>query len=136
MKQVFHPAQNWEEYKAGMWRQVSNLDERNRYIEAAADLMREPGRFLSAMLTAIERWPISCEHQLTNQSINHQAWLGHAGCCIETESPEDCTRLGWHTLTKDEQDAANDAADRAYDAWEKSYVKETRGESAKDLFGV
>lgn len=136
MKQVFHPAQNWEEYKAGMWRQVSNPDERNRYIEAAADLMREPDRFLSAMLVAIERWPISCEHQLTNQSINHQAWLGHAGCCIETESPEDCTRLGWHTLTKDEQDAANDVADQAYAAWEKNYLKTTRGEHAKDLFGV
>jgi len=132
MKQVFHPAQDWEEYKAGMWRQVSNPNERNRYIEAAANLMREPDRFLKAMVLAISAWPISCEHQLTNQSINHQAWLGHAGCCVENESPEDCTRLGWHTLTKDEQDAANDAADKAYAIWEKQY---TRGDHAENLFG-
>lgn len=133
MKQVFHAAQTWEEYPAGMWRAVTNPEERQSYITASAALMKDLGAFLEAMLKAVDKWPISCEHQLTNQSINHQAWLGHAGCCIATNSPEDCTRLGWHTLNQAEQDAANLAANQAYEIWRGHYLRRITRD-AKGLF--
>jgi hypothetical protein len=56
--------------------------------------------------------------------MNHQAWIGHAGCAIAVDSPEDMTRLAWRTLTKDQQDAANAAADRAIAVWREKYMKE------------
>jgi hypothetical protein len=103
-----------------MWRNVSG-DKAQSYINAAGDLMRSPEEFKLAMLKAIEEWPISCEVNLTAQGMNRQAWLGHAACCIAVNSPENCTRLGWHTLSQPEQDEANRVADEAIALWEGKY---------------
>lgn len=120
LRRVFHHYERLEETKAGMWR-VTHGDERKAHIAAAAFLMRNPERFEVAMRRAIAEWPLSCENALTAESTNRLAWLGHAGCCIATGSPEEATRAGWHTLTPPEQDAANAAADRALLAWRQTY---------------
>lgn len=117
MARTYHPYTSCEEFDAGMWRNVSGA-ERQRCIRDTAELMRNVQEFRTAMLQAVTDWPISCEHNLSAANVNRQAWLGHAGCCIATGSPEDCTRLGWHKLTQVEQDAANLAADEAISAWE------------------
>ena len=116
-RQVFYHYEELEEHKAGMWRAV--WYDRTRYIEGSAALMRDPEAFLAAMMRAVNEWPKSCEAAMTTPSINRRAWMGHAGCCVALGSPEDLTRLGWHTLTPDEQDAANAAADRAIAEWER-----------------
>lgn len=95
---------------------------RENYINLSADLMRNPIEFESAMKRTVIEWPNSCEAALTASSINHQAWMGHAGCALNHGSPEDMTRLGWRTLTIDEQDAANLSADRAITFWREKYV--------------
>lgn len=100
-----------------MWRNVS-ADEREALKGAAADLMRSTNRFKDSMLRAVNEWPFACQFYLTNPSVNHQAWVGHAGCCIAVNSPEDVTRQAWHTLTQSEQDAANAAADEALKHWD------------------
>jgi hypothetical protein len=117
IKRIFHPYTSWEEYHHGMWRIASNL-ERPGFVRAAAELMMEPARFYDAMMRAVREWPISCEANLTARAVNRRAWLGHAGCCLAVQSPEECTRLGWHTLTTAQQADANAAADRAIAAWE------------------
>ncbi len=121
-KRVYHPYHLWEEYHAGMW-VVTHGQTRLDHVKASANLMRDPQAFEAAMMRAVSEWPYSCEVNLTASSVNRQAWLGHAGCCIATGSPEDCTRLGWHTLTQEQQDAANAAADRAIEAWEVAYAE-------------
>jgi hypothetical protein len=115
-KQVFYPYTELEEHKAGMWRAV--WFDRTQYIDASAALMRDSDAFLVAMFRAVNEWPKSCEAAMTTPSINRRAWMGHAGCCIATGSPEDLTRLGWHSLTIEEQDRANAAADLAIAEWE------------------
>ena len=85
----------------------------------AADLMKNPVRFKAAMVEALTRWPRSCEMNLSAEPVNKIAWLGHAGCCVATQSPEDCTRLAWHTLNKAEQDEANRVAAEALELWTK-----------------
>lgn len=113
---MYHHYEDLEEYHAGMWRIVRGKS-RRKYIEAAADLMRCPDEFKLAMQEATKNWKKSCEANLTAENVNRIAWLGHAGCCISTESPEDCTRLGWHTLNKQEQDEANRAANEVLFDW-------------------
>jgi hypothetical protein len=107
-----------EEYlpDGGMWRTPS-VNERDAYIRAAADLMRDAPAFRDSMLTALERWPRSVAQALTTPGLNQRAWLGHAGCYLATGSPEETTRLGWHDLAHDEQRTANAAADDAIAAW-------------------
>jgi hypothetical protein len=122
LKRVYYHYLQREEFDGGMWRVVAPED-RDGLTAAAADLMRDPGRFYSAMLRAQRLWPRSCEAALTADPINKRAWLGHAGCCVEVESPEDLTRAAWNTLGQSEQDAANAAADRAIEFWMETYVR-------------
>jgi hypothetical protein len=90
-------------------------------VLASADLMRDPQAFEAAMCRAVDSWPNSCEAALTASTMNHQAWIGHAGCAINHNAPEDLTRLGWRSLTQVQQDAANAAADRAIAYWRGKY---------------
>lgn len=103
-----------------MWKAVPPQD-RDAYIEKSASLMVNPDAFEAAMCDAVNQWPNSCEAALTASTMNHQAWIGHAGCAISHNSPEDLTRLAWRILTQDQQDAANAAADRAIAYWATKY---------------
>lgn len=114
---VYHHYSDLEEWRAGMWRIVRG-DERRSCMERAAELMRDPQRFYDAMVRAIKAWPRSCDAAFTADAVNKIAWLGHAGCCLEANSPEEPTRCAWHTLNQSEQDLANDAAARALQSWD------------------
>lgn len=135
MKRIFHPYTKMEEYAAGMWRNVP-AGERERYIHASARLMCDPPAFQAAMLRAVREWRYSCEANLTARMVNKRAWLGHAGCFLATGSPEDLTRLGWHTLTPTEQDAANAAADVAYAAWESLHLHRLANPNVEVYSGI
>lgn len=100
-----------------MWQTVAGY-EKVDFIRAAARLMRAPGEFRVAMQKATINWPFSCEHNLTATSVNRLAWLGHAGCYVQTGSPEMCTRAGWHRLTQSQQDEANRVAGEVLHDWE------------------
>jgi hypothetical protein len=115
-RRIFHHYIELEETEAGLWRRL-NGDEKKQYVEAAADLMRCPQEFMEAMREALRNWPKSCEAAFTADSVNQIAYLGHAGCCVATGSPEECTRIGWHKLTKPEQDEANLAASIVLREW-------------------
>lgn len=114
-RQYFH-YNDLEEYHSGMWRIVVGLKKARHALDAAA-LMRDDIAFEAAMMRALEEWPNSCQHNLTAEDTNRLAWLGHAGCCLATGSPEENTRTGWHLLNTLEQNAANATAQRVLDAW-------------------
>jgi hypothetical protein len=105
-----------------MWRNNVEAEYRQFYVKRAGDLMRDTARFRAAMLEAARTWRYSCEHNLTARSMNRRAWLGHAGSCVAVDSPEDLTRLAWHTLTTEQQILADAAADDVIAIWEESYV--------------
>jgi hypothetical protein len=120
IERVFFHYEELEEYAAGMWKRPTGSI-RKKYIEESADLMRCPDEFKEAMAQALQIWPKSCEHNLTSLDSNRIAWLGHAGCCIATGSPEECTRVGWHTLNDAEQDEANRVAGEVLAFWDGTY---------------
>lgn len=120
MKRVYHHYKKLEEVEHGMWRIVTGKAASD-FSHAAADLMKDAEAFKASMLKAIVQWPFSCEHNLTAKNVNRIAWLGHAGCCIEVESPEECTRLGWWKLTQEQQDEANRVAGEVLAEWETRY---------------
>lgn len=80
--------------------------------------------FKEAMVRAVHEWPYSCEAALSASVINHQAWLGHAGCAINHDAPEELTRLAWRTLKEEQQALANNAADEAKAIWLEKYLGE------------
>lgn len=118
MERIYHHYSKWEDWKFGMWRNVYGK-EREEYLQKAIVFTGNADLYGSWMMKIIEQWPYSCEHNLTNPSINHQAWIGHAACCLAIGCPEDITRLAWHELTQDQQDKANAMADKAIGEWER-----------------
>jgi hypothetical protein len=105
-----------------MWKQIP-IEKRQEAVNQSAELMINTSQFLNAMKNVVDYWPYSCEANLTASVINHQAWLGHAGCAFNHDAPEDLTRLAWSTLTKEQQDLANLVADEAKAYWVGKYAK-------------
>jgi hypothetical protein len=114
---VYYHYEQLEEFHAGMWRIIRG-EMRKAYVQSAANLMRDAQAFKDAMLRAIREWPKSCEFNFTSDAVNRIAWLGHAGCCIGVQSPEEATRCGWHTLNQSEQDEANRVAAEVLAIWD------------------
>lgn len=117
MERIYHSHEKWEEYPAGLWRSVYG-EERDSLLKRAIEFTGDAELYGSFMLRIIREWPFSCEHNLTCEEMNRQAWIGHAACCLAIECPEDITRLAWHQLTKQQQDDANKKADEAIKQWE------------------
>jgi len=113
---VFYHWTMMEEYQSNMWREVA-IELRQGFIDATAALMRNPDAFEAAMVRAVLEWPNSTAVALTTPSLNYQAWIGHAGCALQLQSPEHLTRQGWRMLNSDEQDLANLAASNAITFW-------------------
>lgn len=120
-KRVYHHYTQMEEFHSVMWKQIPS-EAREAAVCASASLMRDFRAFEDACDRVIAEWPNSTEANLTASVINHQAWIGHASCCINHGASEDLTRMAWRTLNQDEQDAANAAADRAIEKWRQSYA--------------
>lgn len=120
LKRVYFHYRELEEFQFGMWR-VLRGEDRLRAINSAANLMRDSQKFQKHMREALERWPNSCLHNLSVEAANRLAWLGHAGCMLGAESPEECTRAAWYYLSDSERDAANIAAAVIVREWESGY---------------
>lgn len=122
MKRIYHRYEKCEEYSAGMWRHTEPA-ERQAFVSAAAKLMINAEAFRESMIKAADLWRYSCEQNLTAPTVNKQAWIGRAGCCIATGSPEDLTREAWGTLNQEQQDLANLMADEAIAYWNKKHAE-------------
>jgi len=123
IKRVYHHYLKCEEYSTNMWKSVP-AGVRQSLVDLSASLMLDATAFKASMIRAVNEWPYSCEAALTATVINHQAWLGHAGCAINHNAPEELTRLAWRTLTEDQQAIANNAADEAKAVWLEKYLGE------------
>lgn len=116
MKQIYHPYWLWEDFNNGMWRKESKLYELNTFD----DIVEFTGNHVEygiAMMEVIERWPYTMEHNLTNSSINHRAFIGHSACSYKFDWPEYLVRKAWKHLSKEQQDLANDEAEKAFKLW-------------------
>lgn len=116
MKQIYHPYQKWEDFRNGMWRKETKEYE-ERMLHEVIEFTGNHIKYGNAMLRVIKEWKISCEHNLSNQSINRKAWIGHAACCIEKSYPEYLVRTAWAMLTEQQRVDANKKADYAIQKW-------------------
>lgn len=128
MKRIYHTWEKWECFRAGFYEPKApdgmTADQAN---DAYAKFLRDIPRFESALQRVLDEWPNSCEHYLTNVTMNRIAWLGQASMCIDTRIPSGY-RGGFNRLNEQEQQAANEAALKFLNIW-----LERRDEPAVDL---
>lgn len=116
IKQIYHPYTVWEDWKAGMWRLPTNP---TAEIKTAALILSASQSFYYAARGMLRAWPKAAEHNLTNLAQNRLSWVGQATCCHLAGVTEMATRQAWWTLTKAEQVAANQSAEKAILWWER-----------------
>ena len=80
--------------------------------EQALLLFRNVQLLERCMRAAVQAWPKSAAHRLTDDGMNQRAWLGWAAAGLQHGVPAHVTRAIWWQLSEDERVAANGAADR------------------------
>jgi hypothetical protein len=74
------------------------------------------------MTMVIEQWKYSCEHNLTNMSINRIAYIGQAACCLYANVPSTITMQAWSKVDKKYRDIADSIAKETIEIWEKNQI--------------
>jgi hypothetical protein len=101
--------------------------------EAYAVFLRDIPRFDAAISKVFSEWPKSCEHFLTNSSINRVAWIGQSSMCIDTGVPE-FFKSGFQLLSPHERKTANEKAQERLDKW--IFMRCQKDIYENGLFGV
>ena len=134
MKQVFYHYTEWEDFKSGMYNEDKNG--REERVREAVVLLSSLGLCREQMTRVTHEWRRATEQNLTNPSINYQAFLGQAACAIWRGIHEDETREAWGRLTDFQRYAANKVADAVYAEWRERYERETEPFWQMSLFEV
>lgn len=121
IKRIYHPWDKWEEVNFNMW---GGAHDRAKFLNKAILFTGDHKKYGRFMMRVVREWKYSCEHNLSNQQSNRQAWVGHAACALAFECPEDIVREAWKYLTEEQQIKANQEADKAIEYWEKLHTGE------------
>ena len=114
---IYHTWEKWECYEAGFFntRPPQGMTDEDA-LEAYRDLLADIPRFEKVLEHVINEWKYSCEHHLTNTSMNRIAWLGQASLAYELGIPARY-RGGFNLLTEDQQRIANETALKYLNIW-------------------
>ncbi len=116
MERIYHHYEMWEDWKYGFYDNCSG-NERKEKIKEAISLFESESLTREYMFKVVDEWIYSCEHNLTNNSLNRIAYIGQAACCLFSNIPNDVTMEAWNTLSKDVQERSNNIAKKAIDKW-------------------
>lgn len=113
LKRIFHNYKTWEDHEHGMYENRNDEE----MIKKSSELLKDLDKLYDKMSYVSKNWTYSSEHNLSNPSMNHQAWLGHAACSYNHGATEKESVAAWWTLNKEEQVKANAVADLVDDEW-------------------
>ena len=112
MERIFHPYTLWEDFKNGFY---EPHDESK--IHLVIEMFSSEQKTIENMEYVINNWKYSCEHNLTNQSLNRIAWLGQSACCVYGKVPSKTTMQAWNLLDDTTQSKANKIAQQVIEKW-------------------
>lgn len=123
MKRIYHDYRNWECYNNGMYI-LREKDLKVDYVDGCLTLFKNTKELKKQMERTIKEWHYSTQQNMTNKSMNRQAWLGQAACNIYLKATEEETRSAWWLLNDEEREKANCVADEVIKQWEDFYHEE------------
>lgn len=119
MDRIYHRYEKWECFKAGFFRNVSG-EEKKELAKKVIELFENSEQTELFMKQVLKEWTNSCEHNLTNPSLNRVAWLGQSACCIYAKIPYSITMENWRFVPKENQEIACDIAEKLIKQYELS----------------
>ena len=117
MERIYHRYEKWECFKSGFFRNVSG-EEKKQLSKKVIELFENSIETKEYMLRVVNEWSYSCEHNLTNISLNRVAWLGQAACCIYAKIPYSLTMENWRYVDKEKRDIACNIAEEIIKQYE------------------
>ena len=115
-ERIYHPYWLWEDYKNGFNENCSGEIKIN-YKEKIIEMFNSEQKTLENMRNVINNWTYSCEHNLTNNSVNKIAYLGQCACCFYCGAPNTITMECWSMLTNEVKVRANKNAEQVLSEW-------------------
>lgn len=121
-ERIFHTHDKWELVDYGFFatnhKTMSAEQCRYKYFE----LLSDTELFRRTINDLFKDCPNSCEHNLTNRSLNRIAWLGQAAVAYAYNIPSVfCS--GFNLLSDEQQDAANQVAFEELNNWLRNHGK-------------
>ena len=118
-ERIFHTYDKWECYKAGFYDTSKCGMTGNECELEFKSFLSNKKEFAIALECVITEWKYSCEHYLTNKSMNRIAWLGQASVCYARGIPSKY-KSAFHLLTKEQQAEADSLALKYLNKWLKA----------------
>lgn len=106
---IFHTWDKWECYKAGFYENTLDGMTNDECEKEFIRVLSNQDLFSSTLNKVINEWVNSCEHYLTNKSMNRIAWLGQAAVCFETGVPSRYSSA-WSRMSDEDRLNANNTA--------------------------
>jgi len=122
IERIYHHHDKWEDYKAGFYDNISGKD-KELMIQKVVELFSNPKLTEEYMQKATKEWFFSCEHNLTNESMNKIAYIGQAACCLYGGVPNIITMYSWKFLDNKYRIKSDKIASKILKIWtqEKKY---------------
>jgi len=106
---IFHTFDKWECHKAGFYKNVKDNWTHEECENEFKRILSDQELFASILEKIIVEWKYSCEHYLTNSSMNRIAWLGQAAVCYHSGVPSRYSSA-WFDIEEGIRDKANATA--------------------------
>ena len=116
---IFHKWEKWECFKAGFYATSKEGMTKEQCEQAYCDFLKDTKLFAKTLNKIIKEWKYSCEHYLTNKSMNRIAYLGQAALSYALGIPA-VFRSGFSLLTEEQQKKANETALIYLNKWMKA----------------
>jgi len=113
---IFHTFEKWEAVEYNFY-ETSHPTLTSAQAEYKfKEFLKNLNEFEEALIGVISEWKYSCEHNLTNKSLNRIAWLGQAAAAYKHKLPS-VYRGGYKLLTKKQQEKADKLAFKYLNKW-------------------
>lgn len=113
---IFHTFDKWEAVSAGFFLPGIKGRDKSDCEQEYGIFLGDSARFAAGILKVFKEWPNSCEHNLTNSSMNRIAWIGQAAACAALGLPS-TYRAGFSQLSPESQHGANLVALEHLNKW-------------------
>ena len=113
---VFHTYDKWECHKAGFYSPTKEHWSHQECEDEFKRILSDQNLFGEILSKVIVEWKNSCEHYLTNTSMNRIAWLGQAAVCYHSGVPSRYSGA-WMDLDKKTREKADNTALTYLNKW-------------------
>ena len=113
---IFHTYDKWECHKAGFYKSNKEGWSHQQCEDEFKRILSDQKLFAEILSKIIVEWKYSCEHYLTNTSMNRIAWLGQAAVCYQSKVPSRYSSC-WMDLDKTTREKADNTALTYLNKW-------------------